>query len=187
MAYTKEQLTQGAAAKIKKLLDAAEVHEYRDGTKYAEAVVTFKNTRQCTVGRASREKDTYCYRFLGHSGDGDRLTLDELAEKILLAGFENADLAGSSPADLMNAGFTAAKGTSIGAVANMLASDNYSLVLSGKQYYSDEYESGHDGQPYYGPTYRDVLEHEDLKVLGVTVAGREVKIGTQCVSAYVGD
>ena len=193
MAATKSQLITALSAKIAKGLNDAELKRYNEYFQFKETILPCQNTREIKItmmipneSNAKGEK-FFKYSFVGHSGDNDHLAFDALSEQLLEIGYQNRDISVLSPAELTAQGFVPEDGTNICAISNMLVPDNYKLVMTGERYYGQDYEAGHDGQPYYGPTYRDIFERENLTIFDKVIAHRDVKIGTQTVSDYVGD
>lgn len=193
MAATKSQLITALSAKIVKALNDAELKKYNEYFQYKTTTLPCRNTREIKItmmipveGNTRAEK-FFAYSFLGHTGNNDHYTLDALSEQLLELGYQNDDISTLTPNELTAQGFVPEEGTNICAISNMLVSDNYKLVMTGEKTYGPDYEAGHEGQPYYGPTYRDVFERENLTIFDKVIAHRDVKIGTQTVSDYVGD
>lgn len=190
---SKEQLIQAMSARLIKQFDEAEL--LSDNNYFNKKVTTLpcKNTRIVTVTKHIPDKNNrqghefYTYDFIGHHSQNDHYDLTEISETILLIGFANDDISGYAPGDLVNMGFVPETGTNVYAIANMLQPDNYRLVCTDSRSYGPEYEAGHDGQPYYGPTYRDVFVRENLTVFDKIIAHRDIKIATETINSYVGD
>ena len=194
MAATKSQLITAVSAKIVKGLNDAELKKYDEHFCYKETVLPCRNTREIKVRMMIPQENNksgkkfFKYSFLGHTGNNDHYeALDQLSEQLLEIGYQNSDISILTPDELTQHGFIPEDGTNIYEIKNMLVPDNYKLVMTGKKSYGSEYEAGHEGEPYYGPTYRDVFEQEDLTIFGKTIAHRNIKIGTETVSNYVSD
>lgn len=190
---SKEQLIQAMSARLAKQFDEAEL--VSDNNHFDKKVTTLpcKNTRVVTVTKHIPDKNNkqghefYTYDFIGHHSPNDHYDLAGISETLLLIGFANDDISGHAPGDLVDMGFVPETGTNVCAIANMLQPDNYRLVCADSRSYGPEYEAGHDGQPYYGPTYRDVFVRENLTVFDKVIAHRDIKIATETVNNYVGD
>lgn len=199
MAASEEQLITAMMNRLKRQFDKAELKP-GENQYFKEKTITLpcRNTRIVTVvmhvptvaNKARNypkcELEFYSYDFLDKHVT-HQYTLENTAKALLQLGYENDDISGCTPDQLTEMGFIPEEGTSICAITNMLQPDNYKLVMTNEKYYGPEYESGHDGQPYYGPTYRDVFVKENLTIFDKVIAHRDVKIGSQCVSNYVGD
>lgn len=193
MAASEEQLVAAVINRLKRQFNET---EFKPGKNqyFKEKTTTLpcRNTRIVTIimhiptEENKHGSEFYTYNFLNQQYK-DQYTLENMARLLLQLGYENDDISGCTPDQLTEMGFIPEEGTSICAITNMLQPDNYKLVMTNEKYYGPEYESGHDGQPYYGPTYRDVFLRENLTVFGKVIAHRDVKIGSQCVSNYVGD
>ena len=190
---TKEQLIQAMSARIARQFDETDLIK---NTAYFDKKTTTlpcRNTRVITIHMYiptesnTSGKTFYTYEFIDHTGVNDHYDLPGIAEAILLVGYANDDISGYAPGDLSDMGFVPEDGTNLCAIANMLMPDNYKLIAQNNKFYGPEYEAGHDGQPYYGPTYQDVFVTENLTIFDKVIAHRDVKIGTRCVNDYVGD
>lgn len=189
----KKQLIQAMSNRITRQFDEAELKKYTEHFDMKTITLSCKNTRNVAIhmyipadGNTSG-KVFYAYEFIDHQGRNDHYTLSDIAKEILQLGYANEDISGHSPDELADMGFVAESGTNLCAISNMLRSDNYKLVTTGKTYYGPEHDTGHDGQPYFGPIYQDVFTTENLTVFDKVIAHRDVKIGSRCVRDYVGD
>lgn len=199
MAASEEQLVTAMMNRLKRQFAEAELKP-GENRYFNEKTTTLpcRNNRIITIimhvpteenkscNQPGREPEFYTYDFIGMHGK-DHYTLEDVAKVLLQIGYVNDDISKCTPDQLTGMGFVPEKGTSICAIANMLQPDNYKLVMTNEKYYGPEYDSGHDGQPYYGPTYRDVFVKENLIVFDKVIAHRDIKIGSQCVNDYVGD
>lgn len=190
---SREQLIHAMADRLAKQFDEAKLLPDNDYFDKKVTTLPCKNTRVVTVTKHIPDKNNnqghefYTYEFIDHRSQNDRYDLAGISETLLLLGFANDDISGHAPGDLIDMGFIPEEGTNICAIANMLRPDNYKLVCTGNRSYGPEYEAGHDGQPYYGPTYRDVFVRENLTIFDKVIAHRDIKIGTETVNSYVGD
>ncbi len=199
MAASEEQLVAAMMNRLKRQFDEAELKP-GENRYFDEKTTTLpcRNTRVVTIvmhvpteenkanSYPKHELEFYTYDFLDKHGK-DQYTLENMARVLLQLGYANDGISGCTPDQLTEMGFIPEEGTGICAIANMLQPDNYKLVMTNEKYYGPEYDSGHDGQPYYGPTYRDVFVKENLTIFDKVIAHRDIKIGSQCVNDYLGD
>lgn len=190
---TKEQLIKAMSERITKQF--AEADLIQNTRCFGKKTITLpcRNTRVITIhmhipAESNTSGETfYTYEFIDRTGTNVHYDLPGIAEAMLLIGYANDDISGHAPGDLVDMGFVPEDGTNLCAIANMLTPDNYKLIALNNKFYGPEYESGHDGQPYYGPTYQDIFITENLTIFDKVIAHRDVKIGTRCINAYVGD
>ena len=188
MAATKSQLITAVSAKIVKGLNKAELKKYDEYFCYKETTLTYRNTRKIKITMMIPQKNNendrkfFKYLFFDHIGINDYYeVLDQLSEQILNIGYQNNDISVLTPAELLQQGFIPEDGTNIYEIKNMLTSDNYKLMMTGKLSYGEEYEANNKEKPYCNSTCRDIFEQENLTIFGKTIAHRNVKVGTEKV------
>lgn len=183
-------ILKSAMKKIENNLSKEKIQKYDEYFDYSQHTFTLRNTRKINIikmlPKNSKSDIFYKYQFLGHAGNNDHLSLEEMAEQLLKIGYANYDIAGLTAQQLTEIGFVAENGTNIVAVSEMLRPDNYKLELTENKYYGPEYEEGHDNQPYFGATYQDIYQTENLSIYGKIIAHRDLAIGSVCVNDYVG-
>lgn len=172
------------------------------------AEFTFGNNRKAVIRKHMPNKKTNKSNQAGihfsiRSIDGrttSHLTLEEVAEKLYELGLENVDPLkdGVNTKKLRELGFRqieTLQEPNIKDIGFMLEDGfyQYRLELDESQTYCGQNYSTGDSPYYYGSTYRDLFHREYLCVRHSEeddwkrVLYRDVKIGSQCVSNYVGD
>lgn len=187
----KEQLLQAAMQNIQKRLDDAEMLKYDRYFAYKRAALMCRNTRRIIVRqmlpKTKGVQPYYTVQFLGDTGQNNHLSLKEAAEKTLEISSANTDISGSTPDDLLQMGFIPEENITLKQVSSLLERSPYQLILTNKRFYGPKYESGHEGQPYYGPTYCNIYAVENLCIGTFIAAHRNIKVGIKTVNAYIGD
>lgn len=177
---TKEQLIQSMAKKLTGQFASETEHLYdKDFTK-KETILNCRNTRTISIMQFLPTKTNttgvifYNYAFLTMF-DQTAYTLEQIAEKLLLLGYENEDISGNAPNVLENMGFIPEIGTNYFALSNMIMPDNYKLELENHTELSEPYEVNQI-------LYQDTRIKEHLTIYSKTVATRLLILKTEPVT-----
>lgn len=174
---------------------------------YSRAEFTFGNGRKAIITKHIPNKKTNKSNQVGiHFSircvdrTTSHLTLEKVAEKLYELGLENVDpfKDGANTKKLRELGFKQVEPLqepNIKDIGFMLEDGfyQYRLEIDESQTYCGQNYSTSDSPYYYGSTYRDLFHREYLYVRHSEedewskVLYRDVKVGSQCVSNYVGD
>ena len=177
---TKEQLIQSMAKKLTGQFASETEQLYDEDFTKKETILNCRNTRVISIMQFLPTKTNttgvifYNYAFLTML-DQTAYTLEQIAEKLLLLGYENEDISGNAPDVLQAMGFIPETGTNYCVLSNMIMPDNYKLELTGQTELSPVYDID-------TVSYRDTLITENLTIYGKTVATRKLKLKTEPVT-----
>lgn len=172
---TKEQLIQSMANKLTSQFAEAVPAPFDKDFEKKETLLFCRNTQVIKVFLFSPAKANktgrpyYRYEFLTVTGP-QTYDLMQISEKVLQIGYENEDISGSTPEDLMKLGFVTEPGTGYCALSNMLRPDNYTLETEKEHLISEPYETD-------GVMVQNIFAIERLVIYGKTVAKRYTQIG----------
>lgn len=174
---TKEQLIQSMANKLTKQFAEAVPTPFDKDFEKKETLLFCRNTQVIKVllfspTEANKTGEHYYrYEFLTVTSP-ETYDLMQISEKVLQIGYENEDISGSTPEDLMKLGFVTESGTGYCALCNMLRPDNYALEVENEYLVSEPCEAD-------GVMVQNIFAIERLVIYGKTVAKRYTKIGTR--------
>lgn len=177
---TKEQLIGSMAKKLIKQFDETDMQDYNQDFSKKETLLNCRNTRVISVMQFLPTETNktgvtfYSYQFLTMF-DQTAYTLEQIAEKLLLLGYENEDISGTAPDILQTMGFIPKTGTNYCALSNMIMPDNYKLELTDQTELSPIYDVD-------TVSYQDTLITENLTIYGKIVATRKLKSKTEPIA-----